>query len=90
MHICYCSLHDDLVNNNLYDQVKPVIKLLKQTLVGTGVLLVTAASLFIFADPVQNFIRPTSALKEKSSSMLSPSTKISMRCPSFFMLETPF
>ncbi|XP_031496155.1 protein CONSERVED IN THE GREEN LINEAGE AND DIATOMS 27, chloroplastic isoform X1 [Nymphaea colorata] len=60
-------------------KVKPVIKLLKQTLLGTGVLLVSAVSLFIFADPVQNFIRPSPALNEKSLSMLSPSTKTSMR-----------
>ncbi|XP_072972391.1 protein CONSERVED IN THE GREEN LINEAGE AND DIATOMS 27, chloroplastic [Typha angustifolia] len=37
-------------------KVKPVINLLKQTLVGTGVLLVTAASLFIFATPVEDFL----------------------------------
>lgn len=37
-------------------QVKPVIKLLKQTLVGTGVVLVTAVSLFIFASPVEDFV----------------------------------
>lgn len=37
-------------------KVKPVIKLLKQTLVGTGVLLVTAMSLFIFATPVEDFL----------------------------------
>ncbi|XP_077233763.1 DUF1230 family protein (DUF1230) isoform X2 [Tasmannia lanceolata] len=38
-------------------KVKPVIKLLKQTLVGTGALLVTAVSLFIFATPVENFLQ---------------------------------
>ncbi|PIA33112.1 hypothetical protein AQUCO_04200106v1 [Aquilegia coerulea] len=37
--------------------VKPVIKLLKQTLVGTGGLLVTAVLLFIFASPVENIFQ---------------------------------
>ncbi|KAG6490046.1 hypothetical protein ZIOFF_051328 [Zingiber officinale] len=37
-------------------KVKPVIKLLKQTLVGTGVLLVGAVSLFIFAAPAEDFL----------------------------------
>ncbi|KAK1423419.1 hypothetical protein QVD17_18722 [Tagetes erecta] len=45
-------------------KVKPVIKLLKQTLVGTGVLLVTAVSLIIFATPVEDFIQKTFANKE--------------------------
>ncbi|XP_074575897.1 LOW QUALITY PROTEIN: protein CONSERVED IN THE GREEN LINEAGE AND DIATOMS 27, chloroplastic [Curcuma longa] len=39
-------------------KVKPVIKLLKQTLVGTGVLLVGAVSLFIFAAPAEDFLHP--------------------------------
>ncbi|KAF9619681.1 hypothetical protein IFM89_008002 [Coptis chinensis] len=42
-------------------KVKPVIKLLKQTLVGTGALLVTAVFLFIFATPVENFFQSISA-----------------------------
>ncbi|CAI9276713.1 unnamed protein product [Lactuca saligna] len=42
-------------------KVKPVIKLLKQTLVGTGVLLVTAVSLIIFATPVEDFFQKTFA-----------------------------
>ncbi|CAM0882635.1 unnamed protein product [Alopecurus aequalis] len=37
-------------------KVKPVINLLKQTLVGTGVLLVGAVSLFAFAAPVQDYV----------------------------------
>ncbi|XP_076886339.1 protein CONSERVED IN THE GREEN LINEAGE AND DIATOMS 27, chloroplastic-like [Bidens hawaiensis] len=45
-------------------KVKPVIKLLKQTLVGTGALLVTAVSLIIFATPVENFIQKTFANEE--------------------------
>ncbi|XP_076891672.1 protein CONSERVED IN THE GREEN LINEAGE AND DIATOMS 27, chloroplastic-like [Bidens hawaiensis] len=45
-------------------KVKPVIKLLKQTLVGTGALLVTAVSLIIFATPVENFIQKAFANEE--------------------------
>ena len=45
-------------------QVKPVVKLLKQTLVGTGVLLVTAVSLIIFATPVEDFIKKTFSNQE--------------------------
>lgn len=40
-------------------KVKPVIKMLKQTLVGTGALLVTGVAMFIFATPVEDFIRLT-------------------------------
>uniref|UniRef100_A0A0D9VVL5 DUF1230 family protein n=1 Tax=Leersia perrieri TaxID=77586 RepID=A0A0D9VVL5_9ORYZ len=54
-----------------YKVVKPVINLLKQTLVGTGVLLVGAVSLFAFAAPVEDFIHslnaPTSAAFSKPS-----------------------
>ncbi|GMN34427.1 hypothetical protein TIFTF001_004684 [Ficus carica] len=50
-------------------KVKPVVKLLKQTLVGTGALLVTAAILFIFATPVENFLRTTFTTKENPSSV---------------------
>lgn len=50
-------------------KVKPVIKLLKQTLVGTGVLLVTAVMLFIFATPVEDFIQTTFSTKENSSNV---------------------
>ncbi|KAI7739667.1 hypothetical protein M8C21_020534 [Ambrosia artemisiifolia] len=45
-------------------KVKPVIKMLKQTLVGTGALLVTAVSLIIFATPVEDFILKTFANEE--------------------------
>ncbi|XP_011622440.1 uncharacterized protein LOC18431815 isoform X2 [Amborella trichopoda] len=48
-------------------KVKPVIKLLKQTLVGTGVLLVAAVSLFIFANPVEDFIHATLSKKEDNT-----------------------
>lgn len=49
-------------------KVKPVIRFLKQTLVGTGVMLVAAVSLFIFASPVEDF------LQQSSPSMTKPST----------------
>ncbi|XP_051117142.1 protein CONSERVED IN THE GREEN LINEAGE AND DIATOMS 27, chloroplastic [Andrographis paniculata] len=40
-------------------KVKPVVKMLKQTLVGTGALLVTSVALFFFATPVEDFVRNT-------------------------------
>ncbi|XP_038983403.1 protein CONSERVED IN THE GREEN LINEAGE AND DIATOMS 27, chloroplastic isoform X4 [Phoenix dactylifera] len=52
--------------------VKPVIKLLKQTLVGTGVLLVTAVSLFIFAAPVEDFLH--SAFDAKGNNLNLPTS----------------
>lgn len=52
-------------------KVKPVIKMLKQTLVGTGALLVAAVSLFIFATPVEDFFRDTFTTKENSLSSTS-------------------
>lgn len=66
---------------NLYIQVKPVIKLLKQTLVGTGALLVSAALLFIFATPVEDFIQKTFTTKENSSKVSASqiSTKFNIR-----------
>ncbi|KAK3221390.1 hypothetical protein Dsin_008415 [Dipteronia sinensis] len=48
-------------------KVKPVIKLLKQTLIGTGALLVTAVSLFIFATPVEHFFHTPLATNENNS-----------------------
>nr|XP_028948059.1 protein CONSERVED IN THE GREEN LINEAGE AND DIATOMS 27, chloroplastic isoform X2 [Malus domestica] len=50
-------------------EVKPVIKLLKQTLVGTGALLVTGVLLFIFATPVKDFIHTTFGTKQNPSSV---------------------
>ena len=44
-----------------------MIQLLKQTLVGTGVLLVAAVFLFIFATPVEDFIQNTLSAKENST-----------------------
>jgi len=53
-------------------KVKPVINLLKQTLVGTGALLVGAVSLFAFAAPVEDFLHslnqpPSAASSSKPS-----------------------
>ncbi|KAA8531599.1 hypothetical protein F0562_006308 [Nyssa sinensis] len=58
-------------------KVKPVIKLLKQTLVGTGVLLVSAVLLFAFATPVEDFIHNTFSTKENTSNI--PASKISTK-----------
>ncbi|XP_054824312.1 protein CONSERVED IN THE GREEN LINEAGE AND DIATOMS 27, chloroplastic [Prosopis cineraria] len=62
-------------------KVKPVIKLLKQTLVGIGALLVTGATLFIFATPVENLIQTSFATKEDASNFRDPkvSTKFNLR-----------
>ncbi|XP_078430330.1 DUF1230 family protein (DUF1230) [Wolffia australiana] len=48
-------------------KVKPVIKLLKRTLVGTGVLLATAVALLIFASPVETFFQSFSDQKANAS-----------------------
>ncbi|KAL3525622.1 hypothetical protein ACH5RR_013994 [Cinchona calisaya] len=48
-------------------KVKPVIQLLKQTLVGTGVVLVASVLLFIFATPVEDFIQNKFSANENSS-----------------------
>ncbi|CAH2043219.1 unnamed protein product [Thlaspi arvense] len=45
-------------------KVKPVIKMLKQTLVGTGALLVSAFVLFVFATPVEDFFKTTLRSKD--------------------------
>ncbi|PSS30707.1 Ycf36 family protein [Actinidia chinensis var. chinensis] len=58
-------------------KVKPVIKLLKQTLVGTGALLVTAVFLFIFASPVEDFIQNTFATKASTPNV--PASNISSK-----------
>lgn len=62
---------------DLFIQVKPVIKLLKQTLVGTGVLLVTAVSLFVFATPVEDFFH--TVFITNNSNMATPKIKGNMR-----------
>ncbi|KAK9990729.1 hypothetical protein SO802_025714 [Lithocarpus litseifolius] len=58
-------------------KVKPVIKFLKQTLVGTGALLVTAALLFTFAKPVEDFLQTTFGTKRNPSDI--PASKISSK-----------
>ncbi|CAL0331777.1 unnamed protein product [Lupinus luteus] len=62
-------------------KVKPVVKLLKQTLVGTGALLVTGVMLFIFATPVENFFRTTFTTVENKSTTQTPkvNTKFNLR-----------
>ncbi|KAK3416517.1 hypothetical protein EUGRSUZ_H02280 [Eucalyptus grandis] len=59
-------------------KVKPVVKLLKQTLVGTGVLLVSSVMLFIFATPVEDFFKSTFTPKE-SPSAVAPASKMNSK-----------
>lgn len=47
--------------------------MLKQTLVGTGVLLVSAVSLFIFAAPVEEIVH--SVLEPKDNNVTAPTSK---------------
>ncbi|KAI5001024.1 hypothetical protein ZWY2020_010983 [Hordeum vulgare] len=49
-------------------KVKPVINLLKQTLVGTGALLVGAVVLFAFAVPVEEFVHSFNGAPSTASS----------------------
>lgn len=56
-------------------KVKPVINLLKQTLVGTGALLVGAVSLFAFAAPVQDYVHSFNASPTAASSKSKPSMR---------------
>lgn len=49
-------------------KVKPVINLLKQTLVGTGALLVGAVALFAFAAPVEEFVHSFNGAPTTASS----------------------
>lgn len=60
-------------------KVKPVVKLLKQTLVGTGALLVAAVSLFIFATPVEDFIQNTFVKSPSNISSSKINTKFNIR-----------
>ncbi|XP_034219250.1 protein CONSERVED IN THE GREEN LINEAGE AND DIATOMS 27, chloroplastic-like isoform X2 [Prunus dulcis] len=71
-------------------EVKPVIKLLKQTLVGTGALLVTGVLLFIFATPVEDFIHTTFGIKDNSSNVSASkiSTKFNIRKEELLKLPT--
>ncbi|KAL3637681.1 Protein CONSERVED IN THE GREEN LINEAGE AND DIATOMS 27, chloroplastic [Castilleja foliolosa] len=63
-------------------KVKPVVKLLKHTLVGTGAVLVAAVSLFVFATPVEDFFHETFFQKVNNISDISASktnTKFNIR-----------
>ncbi|GKU98866.1 hypothetical protein SLEP1_g11804 [Rubroshorea leprosula] len=62
-------------------EVKPVIMLLKQTLVGTGALLITGVLLFICATPVETFFRNTYATEGNSTNVqaLKTNTKFNIR-----------
>lgn len=64
-------------------QVKPVIKLLKQTLVGTGALLVAAVSLFIFATPVEDFVQKTFFQKLNPSHVSASKTSTTVNIRSY-------
>ncbi|KAL8472973.1 hypothetical protein ACS0TY_029980 [Phlomoides rotata] len=65
-------------------KVKPVIKLLKQTLVGTGALLVAAVSLFIFATPVEDFFQKTFIQKESPSLVSASKTSTTVNIRSYY------
>lgn len=60
-------------------KVKPVIKMLKQTLVGTGALLVSGVLLFIFAKPVENFFQSTFTTKDSISATANVNPKFNIR-----------
>ncbi|KAK4488421.1 hypothetical protein RD792_004184 [Penstemon davidsonii] len=66
-------------------KVKPVIKLLKQTLAGIGALLVAGVSLFIFAAPVEDFIQktyyPSNVSDSKSSTKFNITKEELLRLP---------
>ncbi|XP_021273545.1 uncharacterized protein LOC110408785 [Herrania umbratica] len=70
-------------------KVKPVIKLLKQTLVGTGALLVTAVFLFIFATPVEDFFRTTFSANETMSNVLASKTNTKFNIRKEELLRLP-
>ncbi|CAF1716983.1 protein CONSERVED IN THE GREEN LINEAGE AND DIATOMS 27, chloroplastic [Brassica napus] len=60
-------------------KVKPVIKMLKQTLVGTGALLVSAFVLFVFATPVEDFFKTTLRATNEVSISRTNNNKFNMR-----------
>lgn len=60
-------------------KVKPVINMLKQTLVGTGIVLVSAVLLFIFATPVEDFLQTTFSSKQILSSNVNPDSNINKK-----------
>ncbi|KAK2967672.1 hypothetical protein RJ640_030543 [Escallonia rubra] len=71
-------------------KVKPVIKLLKQTLVGTGALLVTAVLLFTFATPVEDFLQNSFNTNENPSDLSASkiSKKFNMRTEELLRLPS--
>ncbi|KAH9712226.1 protein CONSERVED IN THE GREEN LINEAGE AND DIATOMS 27 [Citrus sinensis] len=70
-------------------KVKPVIKMLKQTLVGTGALLVTATLLFIFATPVEQFFQSTMTTKENPAIVPASKTKKNFNIRKEELLQLP-
>lgn len=60
-------------------QVKPVIKLLKQTLLGTGALLVTAISLLIFAAPIEDLVQSAFGSKGNRMELSTSKNKQNLR-----------
>ncbi|XP_056849827.1 protein CONSERVED IN THE GREEN LINEAGE AND DIATOMS 27, chloroplastic isoform X2 [Raphanus sativus] len=69
-------------------KVKPVIKMLKQTLIGTGALLVSAFVLFVFATPVKDFFKTTLSSKDEVSISRTNNNKFSMRKEQLLRLPT--
>ncbi|XP_061340897.1 protein CONSERVED IN THE GREEN LINEAGE AND DIATOMS 27, chloroplastic isoform X1 [Gastrolobium bilobum] len=70
-------------------KVKPVVKLLKQTLVGTGALLVTGVMLFIFATPVENFLQTTFNTAENKSTARAPKVNTKFNLSKEELLKLP-
>lgn len=68
-------------------KVKPVIKLLKQTLVGTGVLLVSAVSLFIFAAPAEDLLH--SGFVSNRNNNLTPNSQSKLNLRKEELLRLP-
>ncbi|KAF8089674.1 hypothetical protein N665_0499s0002 [Sinapis alba] len=71
-------------------KVKPVIKMLKQTLIGTGALLVSAFVLFVFATPVEDFFKTTLGSNDNQPqvSISRTNNKFSMRKEQLLRLPT--
>ncbi|KAA3461396.1 hypothetical protein EPI10_027969 [Gossypium australe] len=70
-------------------KVKPVIKLLKQTLVGTGALLVTSVFLFIFATPVEDFFKTAFVTKDAPSNVVASTTNTKFNIRKEELLRLP-
>ncbi|KAJ4714759.1 DUF1230 family protein [Melia azedarach] len=70
-------------------KVKPVIKMLKQTLVGTGALLVTAVFLFIFATPLEHFFQSTMVRKENPTNVQASKLKNKFNIRKDELLQLP-